>query len=76
MLNYNHATAGSDKKNKDNLQSWNHEQFAIYLATVVQQAKAQWGISFQYIEAFNEPSANWWTYHGTQDSQFKFKKMY
>ncbi|KAG6974860.1 hypothetical protein JG687_00000135, partial [Phytophthora cactorum] len=29
----NHATAGGDDGDKDNLEDWNHDQFALYLAT-------------------------------------------
>ncbi|RLN10407.1 hypothetical protein BBJ28_00022514, partial [Nothophytophthora sp. Chile5] len=50
----NHATAGAANGDDDNLQSWNHDQFALYLATVVSQAKASWGIDFTYLEPFNE----------------------
>ncbi|KAL3673562.1 hypothetical protein V7S43_001267 [Phytophthora oleae] len=51
----NHATAGGNDGGKDNLDDWNHDQFALYLATVVSHARTSWGINFTYIEAFNEP---------------------
>ncbi|KAG2999316.1 hypothetical protein PC118_g822 [Phytophthora cactorum] len=35
----NHATAGGDDGDKDNLEDWNHDQFALYLATVVSHAR-------------------------------------
>ncbi|KAF1335653.1 Equilibrative nucleoside transporter, partial [Globisporangium splendens] len=64
----NYATAGADKKGTiDNLQSWNHEQFAVYLATVVKYAKDNWGITFNYVEPFNEPMAEWWVYPKAQE---------
>ncbi|AKG24919.1 hypothetical protein IJ00_26630 (plasmid) [Calothrix sp. 336/3] len=56
----NHSTAGGSGGN--NLQEWNYNQFAKYLATVVKYARDNWGINVNYIEAFNEPSAWWWKY--------------
>ncbi|KAL4152156.1 hypothetical protein PRNP1_009091 [Phytophthora ramorum] len=66
-MNSNHATAGGDSGTKDNLQSWNHGQFALYLATVVKQAKESWGINFTYVVPFNEPMSTWWQYPGGQE---------
>ncbi|KAF4325009.1 hypothetical protein BBO99_00000594 [Phytophthora kernoviae] len=63
----NHATAGGADGKKDNLQSWNHGQFALYLATVVSQAKTSWGIDIKYVEPFNEPMSMWWTFPGGQE---------
>ncbi|KAG7400272.1 hypothetical protein PHYBOEH_006409 [Phytophthora boehmeriae] len=63
----NHATAGGDDGAKDNLQSWNHGQFALYLATVVKQAKTSWGIDIKYVEPFNEPMSTWWAFPGGQE---------
>ncbi|KAI1844801.1 hypothetical protein JX266_009029 [Neoarthrinium moseri] len=65
---YNHNPAGSDSGSSDNLQSWNYDQFAIYLANVAQHAKANWGITFNSVDPFNEPMANWWNGNsGTQE---------
>ncbi|KAG6609225.1 RxLR-like protein [Phytophthora cinnamomi] len=63
----NHATAGGDDGGKDNLEDWNHDQFALYLATVVSHARTSWGINFTYVEAFNEPMSTWWEYPGGQE---------
>ncbi|EGZ28200.1 hypothetical protein PHYSODRAFT_343752 [Phytophthora sojae] len=63
----NHATAGGDDGRKDNLQTRNHDAFALYLATVVKQAKDNWGVNFTYLEPFNEPMSTWWTYPGKQE---------
>ena len=51
----------------NNLQSWNYQQHAVHLATVAQYAKANWGVNFASVEAFNEPSSSWWTATGTQE---------
>ncbi|CAI5712063.1 unnamed protein product [Hyaloperonospora brassicae] len=66
-MNYNHATAGGGDGKKNNLQSWNHDAFALYLATVVREAKERWGVSFTYVEPFNEPTSTWWTFPGGQE---------
>ncbi|TMW60691.1 hypothetical protein Poli38472_000733 [Pythium oligandrum] len=64
----NHATAGADLFGfLDNLQSWNYETFAVYLATVVKYAKDNWGFEFDYVEPFNEPMTGWWLFPGKQE---------
>lgn len=63
---YNHSTAGSDNGG-DNLQNWNYDQFALYMATVVKYMRETWKINVNYVEPFNEPSANWWKYPSTQE---------
>jgi galactan endo-1,6-beta-galactosidase len=62
----NHSTAGS-ANGGDNLQSWNYDQFARYLAIVAGHARSEWGIEFASVEPFNEPSAWWWTFTGHQE---------
>ncbi|EEY65831.1 uncharacterized protein PITG_03357 [Phytophthora infestans T30-4] len=66
-MNSNHATAGGESGTKDNLQTWNRGQFALYMATVVKHAKESWGINFTYVEPFNEPMSSWWQYPGGQE---------
>ena len=63
----NHNPSGSSSGSADNLQTWNHEQHAAYLATVAAQAPHRWGFSFDSVEAFNEPISNWWRASGTQE---------
>jgi galactan endo-1,6-beta-galactosidase len=63
---YNHSTAGS-ATGGDNLQSWNYQAFAKYLATVARYARDNWGVDFETVEAFNEPSAWWWKYPSSQE---------
>ncbi|KII92482.1 glycoside hydrolase family 30 protein [Plicaturopsis crispa FD-325 SS-3] len=64
---YNHNPSGSDDGSSDNLQSWNYDAHAEYLASVAQYAKEHWGITFVSVEPFNEPSADWWK--GTTGTQ-------
>ncbi|KAL7786173.1 glycoside hydrolase superfamily [Trichoderma afarasin] len=54
-LNHNPSGSGSS----DNLQSWNYQNHAVYLANIAQHAQQNWGIQFQSVEAFNEPSSSW-----------------
>jgi len=64
---YNHKPAGANDGSKDNLQSWNYNQHATYLATIAKYAKDHWGIRFESVEPFNEPMASWWSSTGTQE---------
>lgn len=66
MLN-NHNPSGSGDGTSDNLQAWSQSSFAIYLAEVAKHAKDSWGITFESVEPFNEPSAAWWKSTGTQE---------
>jgi galactan endo-1,6-beta-galactosidase len=66
MLN-NHNPSGADD-GRDNLQSWNLNQHAVYLATVAKYAKDHWGVTFGTVEPFNEPISTWWNGKtGTQE---------
>jgi galactan endo-1,6-beta-galactosidase len=64
---YNHNPSGSGNGSDSNLQSWNYQQHAVYLASVALVAKTNWGVIFDAVEPFNEPSADWWTATGTQE---------
>jgi len=64
---YNHNPSGADNGANDNLQSWNYHQHAVYLAAIAKYAADNWGITFSSVEAFNEPSAGWWTSTGSQE---------
>lgn len=63
----NHNPSGADSGSNDNLQSWNYQQHAVYLANVAQYAAKNWGITFDSVDPFNEPSASWWSSMGTQE---------
>ena len=49
------------------LQWWNRQEFAKYLATVVRYAQDHWGVKVSSISPFNEPSAGWWNYPKDQE---------
>lgn len=64
----NHNPSGSDNASSDNLQSWNYEQHALYLATIAKYARDNWKVNFQSVDPFNEPYTNYWSgVSGTQE---------
>lgn len=62
----NHNPSGASD-GSENIQSWNLENHALYLATIAKYAESNWGITFDTVEPFNEPSGTWWTATGTQE---------
>lgn len=62
----NHSAEGNNNGG-NNLQPWNYRQHAVYLATIACYARDHWGVDFQSIEPFNEPSAHWWRPDGKQE---------
>lgn len=62
----NHNPSGA-ADGSENIQSWNLEQHAIYMANVAKHFKDNWGVEFETVDPFNEPSANWWKADGTQE---------
>jgi galactan endo-1,6-beta-galactosidase len=51
-----------------NLQAWNQKNHSVYMATVAKYARDHWGIEFNTVEPFNEPSSWWWNgITGTQE---------
>ncbi|RFU28166.1 Glucosylceramidase, partial [Scytalidium lignicola] len=64
---YNHNPSGANN-GSNNLQPWNYQQHAVYLATIAKYANDNWGFGFTSVEAFNEPSSDWWNGEtGTQE---------
>lgn len=64
----NHNPSGNDDGRKDNLETWNQQQHAVYLASVAAQFMAEpIGVTFTSVEAFNEPISDWWSSTGTQE---------
>ncbi|KAI1249694.1 Endo-beta-1 6-galactanase [Eutypa lata] len=51
----------------ENIQSWNLQDHAVYMATIAKYAKDNWGITFESVDPFNEPTADWWKADGTQE---------
>lgn len=48
--------------------SWNYRQHASHLAATALYAKNNWGVNFATVDPFNEPSSNWWTATGRQET--------
>jgi galactan endo-1,6-beta-galactosidase len=65
-MNGNRSTAGSDTGG-DCLRPEDYDRFAFYLAQVAKHSADHWGIKFDSVEPFNEPSANGWKYPGRQE---------
>jgi len=65
-MNSNRSTAGSDSGG-DCLSPKNYDRFAFYLASVARYSSDHWGIKFDSVEPFNEPSAHWWRYPNRQE---------
>ncbi|KNG45990.1 glycoside hydrolase family 30 protein [Stemphylium lycopersici] len=62
----NHNPSGA-ADGSENIQSWNLEKHAIYMATVAEVFKSKYSIEFETVDPFNEPTANWWKADGTQE---------
>ncbi|HEY3370078.1 MAG TPA: glycoside hydrolase [Prolixibacteraceae bacterium] len=61
------CSAGSVEGNVGNLKSDMFDDFADYLTEVTKYYHDNWGISFNYIEPFNEPDGGWWKAFGGQE---------
>jgi galactan endo-1,6-beta-galactosidase len=59
--------SGADNGANDNLNPAYYDEHAIYMATIVRYAQDNWGITFNSVDPFNEPGANWWDSDGTQE---------
>lgn len=62
----NHNPSGA-ADGGENIQEWNLENHAVYMATVAKYAADNWGVTFESVEPFNEPSAAWWKADNTQE---------
>jgi O-glycosyl hydrolase len=51
----------------DNLNPAYYDAFADYLSEVVLHFRDDWGITFQTLEALNEPISTWWRFGGRQE---------
>ncbi len=61
------CSAGSTEGNVTNLKSDMYDDFADYLTEVVKYYHDNLGITFDYIEPFNEPDGTWWKALGNQE---------
>lgn len=61
------CSAGSNEGNVCNLKADMFDDFADYLTEVVRYYHDQLGITFNYLEPFNEPDGSWWKAGGNQE---------
>ena len=61
------CSSGSTEGNVTNLKSDMFDDFADYLTEVTKYYHDQLGITFNYIEPFNEPDGGWWKALGNQE---------
>lgn len=61
------CSAGSTEGNVTNLKSDMYDDFADYLTEVTKYYHDNLGITFQFLEPFNEPFSNWWKALGGQE---------
>eukprot|EP01133_Synstelium_polycarpum_P003472 gene3472-3952_t len=66
-MTYNHNPSGADLPMMNNLQTWNYMQHAIYMTTIALYAQENWDITFTSVDAFNEPSGDFWLALGSQE---------
>lgn len=61
------CSSGSVEGNAGNLKADMFDDFADYLTEVTKYYHDNWGITFNYIEPFNEPDGGWWKALGGQE---------
>lgn len=61
------CSAGSVEGNVTNLRSDMFDTFADYLTEVAKHYHDSLGITFNYLEPFNEPDGAWWKAYGNQE---------
>ena len=61
------CSAGSTEGNVGNLKADMFDDFANYLTEVAKHYHDSLGITFNYLEPFNEPDGGWWTALGGQE---------
>lgn len=54
---------------KDNLPLRRYDDFARYLLGIVAHAQTAWGVEFEYVAPFNEPSSIWWNMSNPQGQE-------
>jgi hypothetical protein len=67
FLTANLNPSGADSGQNDNILPVSYQSHAIYMATVTAEFSSRFGIKFESVEAFNEPSGTWWNSKGTQE---------
>lgn len=66
-MTHSGCSSGSVEGNVTNLKADMYDDFADYLTEVTKYYHDTWGITFNFIEPFNEPGADWWKALGGQE---------
>ncbi len=66
-MTYSGCSAGAETKSTNNLREDMYDDFADYLTEVVKYYHDSLGITFDYLEPFNEPDGGWWVAQGNQE---------
>lgn len=64
------SVTGAKKSHEDNLSPQYYDAFADYLTEVVKHFHDDWGITFQTLEPFNEPTGDWMFGNGQEGCNF------
>ena len=64
------CSAGSVEGNAGNLKADMFDDFADYLTEVTRHYHENFGVTFNYLEPFNEPDGGWWKAFGNQEGCF------
>ncbi|GHO46881.1 RICIN domain-containing protein [Ktedonospora formicarum] len=62
----NSCTSGASG-NAENLSSAHYDDFVNYMATIAQHFHDSWGVTFQTLAPFNEPTPGYWNFQGDQE---------
>jgi len=61
------CTAGAEDPRQNNLRDDCYQDFACYLADVIEHFRDAWGIVFDTVDPMNEPGGTWWKAGGRQE---------
>ncbi len=63
----NDNPSGANRDSVENLPVARRPEFVHYLAAIARHAKDHWGVTFNTVAAFNEPSTSYWFANGKQE---------
>ncbi|KAJ3311959.1 hypothetical protein HDU76_002998 [Blyttiomyces sp. JEL0837] len=66
-MTINKSSAGTINPSDSCLQPGKYVDAAYYLATVLKYAHDNWGVNFNYVSPFNEPSSPWWRFNAPSE---------
>jgi galactan endo-1,6-beta-galactosidase len=69
MLQDRDTTGADNGRPNPNLVQDGVHQHAAYLAEIVRHARERWGVAFESVEPFNEPTSGFWKPNGGQEGR-------